>query len=369
MACAKHFPGHGDTIVDSHVGLPTLLHDRDRLEQVEFVPFRAAIEAGVASIMTAHLLVPALDDEWIGTLSAPILTDVLRGELGFEGVVVTDALEMRGVSDVLPEPQAAVESVRAGADAVLTARHMDLNQDTFRALLHAARSGRIPSRRFESALRRLLEAKATWVAKLSPVDPRRAEREVGSAQHKRRALELARRTITVVRDELSMLPLARDLGERLVVLSPTGSRQTLMEQWTAGVSPLGAAIQERAPGAQEICVDYPVSHATLSEIERAMQRARVVVFGTLNAILDEDQVRLAELVRDRAPRAALVEVALRTPYDLLRMPWIGTFVCAYTSVEPSVIALAEVLFGEMPAVGRLPVELPGLFPRGHGLTV
>jgi beta-N-acetylhexosaminidase len=368
IACAKHFPGHGDTSVDSHVGLPSILHDRERLEQVELVPFRAAIEAGVASIMTAHLLVPALDDEWIGTLSAPILTGLLRDELGFKGMVVTDALEMHGVSDLLPEPRAAVESVRAGADALLTARRMDLNQDTFRALLHAVRSGHISSHRFESALRRLLEAKAGCVAKLPATDAERAAREVGSAEHKRTALELARRTITVVRDEANLLPLARDLGQRLVVLSPLGSSQTMMEKWTSGDSPLGAAVLERAPGAVEIAVDYPVSQTTLSQIERAVDGAAVIVLGTLNAILDADQVHLAELVGDRAPHAALVAVALRTPYDLLRMTWIGTFVCAYTSVEPSVVALAEVLFGETPAVGRLPVKLAGLFPRGHGLV-
>ena len=118
---------------------------RERLERIELVPFRAAIAAGVASIMTAHLLVPALDDEWIGTLSAPILTDLLRGELGFEGMIVTDALEMRGVADLLPEPQAAVESVRAGADALLTARSIDLNEETHRAL-HAGRAVRAHSR-------------------------------------------------------------------------------------------------------------------------------------------------------------------------------------------------------------------------------
>jgi beta-N-acetylhexosaminidase len=313
-------------------------------------------------------LVPALDDEWIGTLSAPILTDLLRGDLGFDGIVVTDALEMRGVTDLLPEPQAAVEAVRAGADALLTARRMDLNQETFRALLHAVRSGHIPEQRFESALQRVLEAKAGRVSKLPAVDAGRAEREVGSAEHKRRALELARRTITVVRDEPAALPLARDLGERLVVLSPVGSSQTMMEQWTSGASPLGAAILERAPGAVTIPVEYPVSQTTLGEIERAVEGARVVVLGTLNAILDQDQVRLAEMVRDRAPHAALLAVALRTPYDLLCMPWIGTFVCAFTSVEPSVVALADVLFGETPAVGRLPVELPGLYARGHGLS-
>src|SRR5215208_3741557 len=141
LATAKHFPGHGDTSIDSHLGLPTLAHDRDRLERIELSPFRAAIQAGVASIMSAHMLVPALDDEWIGTLSAPIMTDLLRNEMGFTGIVVTDALEMRGVADLLAEPHAAVESVRAGADTLLTARRLDVNIETHRALVQAVRSG------------------------------------------------------------------------------------------------------------------------------------------------------------------------------------------------------------------------------------
>jgi beta-N-acetylhexosaminidase len=188
---------------------------------------------------------------------------------------------------------------------------------------------------------------------------------VGSAGNKRRALDLARKSITVVRDNVRALPLRRDLGERLVLLNPVGTEVTMMEKWTSAASVLGQAFVDQAPGAVEVALQYPVDETTLRTIERAVDRAEVVVLATLNAILDADQVRLAEIVRDRAPNARLVVVALRGPYDLLRMTWIETFVCAYTSVEPSVVALAEVLFGQTPPVGRLPVELPGLFPRGH----
>jgi beta-N-acetylhexosaminidase len=358
LACAKHFPGHGDTSVDSHVGLPTLAHDRQRLEQVELVPFRAAIQANVASIMTAHLLVPALDAEWIGTLSAPILTDLLRDELGFQGLVVTDALEMQGVAGLMPEPQAAVESVRAGADALLTARRPELNEETFRALLQAVRSGHIPARRFEAALRRVLEAKARYVVPLGPVDPARAEREVGSPERKQAALELARQTITVVRASVEALPLRRDLGPRLVLLNPLGTNVTMMEKWTSGASALAQAFAEWSPGAVDVGLDYPLSEEALRGIDAALDGAEVVVLGTLNAVLDRQQVHLAERVRDRAPNARLVVAALRGPYDLLALPWLETFVCAYTSVDPVVTALAEVLFGATPPVGRLPVHLP-----------
>jgi beta-N-acetylhexosaminidase len=356
LACAKHFPGHGDTDVDSHVGLPRMAHDRAHLERLELVPFKAAIEAGVASVMTAHLLVEALDPEWIGTLSPAILTGLLRGELGHQGLVVTDALEMAGVADILPEPEAAIEAVRAGADALLTGRDPAENQRVFEALVSAARSGRIPSERFEAAVRNVLDAKARIPSASYVPDPERAARVVGSAEHRQQALELARRTITVVRDA-GALPLPRDLGERLVVLSPLGSRSTMMEKWTFGQSDLGREVLGRAPGAVEMAIEFPVDQATRSEIQPHVRAADVVVVGTLNAIVDPDQVAFLEWLRDVSPGAKLTVVGMRTPYEPLVLPWLETYVCAYSSVEPSMIATAEVLFGERPALGRLPVRL------------
>ncbi len=356
LACAKHFPGHGDTDVDSHIGLPRLDFERERLDEVELAPFRAAIEAGVGSVMTAHMLVQALDPEWIGTLSAPILTDLLRTSLGHRGIIVTDALEMAGVADLMPEAESSIESVRAGADVLLTGRSPEENQQVFKALLSAVRSGRIPSRRFESAVRNILEAKARYAGDAVP-DPTRAEREVGSAEHRQQALELARRTITVVRGADGVLPLPRDLGERLVVLSPLGSRRTMMEKWTYGESQLGAEISARAAGAVVAPIEYPLSESARAEIRPSLQRAKLIVVGLLNAIVDADQVQALDWLREVNPNASLVAIGLRTPYDVVAVPWLETYLCAYSSVEPSITALVEVLFGEQPARGKLPVKL------------
>jgi beta-N-acetylhexosaminidase len=356
LACAKHFPGHGDTDVDSHVGLPRIAHERARLERIELAPFRAAIAAGVASVMTAHLLVEALDPEWIGTLSEPILTGLLRNQLGHRGLIVTDALEMAGVADILPEPEAAVEAVRAGADVLLTGRDPLGNQQVFEALVAAVRSGRIPAARFEHAVRNVLEAKARIPADSYLPDPARAERVVGSPEHRQQALDLARRTITVVRDS-GHLPLPRDLGARLVVLSPLGSRRTLMDKWTFGQSVLGREISLRAPGAVELPLEFPVDSAARCEVEPHVDSAEAIVVGTLNAIVDPDQVDFLAWLRRAAPSARIVVVGMRTPYDVLVIPWLETYVCAYSTVEPSMIATAEVLFGEQPARGRLPVSL------------
>jgi beta-N-acetylhexosaminidase len=356
LACAKHFPGHGDTDVDSHVGLPRIAHDRARLERIELAPFRAAIEAGVASVMTAHLLVEALDPEWIGTLSEPILTDLLRNELGHRGLIVTDALEMAGVADILPEPEAAIAAVRAGADVLLTGRDPLENQHVFEALVGAVRSGRIPAARFEHAVRNVLDAKTRMPADSYLPDPARAERVVGSPEHRQQALEMARRTITVVRDS-GHLPLPRDLGARLVVLSPLGSRRTLMDKWTFGQSDLGREITQRAPGAVELAIEFPVDEAARTETERHVGSADAIVVGTLNAVVDPDQVDFLAWLGRAAPSARIVVVGMRTPYDVLVMPWLETYVCAYSSVEPSMIATAEVLFGEQPPRGQLPVSI------------
>jgi beta-N-acetylhexosaminidase len=356
LACAKHFPGHGDADVDSHIGLPHINHSRQRLDEIELPPFRAAIEAGVASVMTAHVLVPSLDAEWIGTLSPAILTDLLRTELGHQRIIVTDALEMRGVADLMPEAQSSVESIRAGADVLLTGRSTTENREVHAALLNAVRSGRIPEARFEMAVRNVLEAKARLTQDPVP-DPERAEREVGTAEHRQRALDLARRTITVVRQGDGVLPLPCDLGERLVVLSPLGSQRSMMEKWTYGESPLGREIAARAPGALQLALEYPVDANARKDMASALAAAQIVVVGTLNAVIDPDQVEFLEWSRQAAPNARLVVVGMRTPYDVLAMPWLETYVCAYSSVEPSVVAAVEVLFGEQRARGTLPVRL------------
>jgi beta-N-acetylhexosaminidase len=162
----------------------------------------------------------------------------------------------------------------------------------------------------------------------------------------------------VIRDSARHLPLPRDLGAGLVVFSPLGSKRTKMEEWTSGRSVLGQEIQQRAPGAVEIPIAYPPDEATRRAADAALAAARVVVIGTLNAMLDPDQTSFIQHVRETAHNAALMVVGLRTPYDIVAMPWLQTYVCAYTSVDCSMAALAEVLFGELPARGRLPVTLP-----------
>jgi beta-N-acetylhexosaminidase len=200
-ACGKHFPGHGDTSVDSHLELPVVEHPPDRLRRVEFVPFREAIRAGVASIMTAHVLVPSLDEEKPATLSRHIVYDLLRDELDFDGVILSDDLEMKALARNYSVPDAAVQAIAAGCDGVLIcralsddrSRDIDVQAETLEALVHAVEDGVIPYKRVEDALNRQRRAKERFLT--TPVAPGRAgslRQVVGCDAHRRIAEEMSR---------------------------------------------------------------------------------------------------------------------------------------------------------------------------------
>jgi beta-N-acetylhexosaminidase len=194
-ACGKHFPGHGDTAVDSHLELPLVEHPPDRIRRVECVPFRAAVEADVAFMMTAHVLVPALDDERPATLSPRIVTDLLRDELGFNGVILSDDLEMKAIAKTYAVPDAAVQAVAAGCDGLLICSgDVTLQAETLEALVYAVEQGRIPYKRFDDSQARLRRAKERFLAELVTPPARRQtlRRVLGCDEHQRIADEMAR---------------------------------------------------------------------------------------------------------------------------------------------------------------------------------
>ena len=194
-ACGKHFPGHGDTAVDSHLELPLVEHPPDRIRRVECVPFRAAVEADVAFMMTAHVLVPALDDERPATLSPRIVTDLLRDELGFNGVILSDDLEMKAIAKTYAVADAAVQAVEAGCDGLLICSgDVSVQAATLEALVYAVEQGRIPYKRFDDAQLRLRRAKERFLAELVTTPARRQtlRRVLGCDEHQRIADEMAR---------------------------------------------------------------------------------------------------------------------------------------------------------------------------------
>ncbi|MFN8482479.1 MAG: glycoside hydrolase family 3 N-terminal domain-containing protein [Anaerolineae bacterium] len=358
-ACAKHFPGHGDTAVDSHFGLPRCERELADLDNVELVPFRTAIVAGAHLVMSSHILFPALDPQRPSTLSRAILTDLLRGRLGFDGVVITDSMEMAGIMQERTTPEACVEAFAAGADIVCPSHHRADQAGAHSLILAALRSGDIPLRRLDEAVGRILRLKA-WLAEAPPaLDAALAS--VGSPAHLAVADEVAARSITLVRDAAGWVPLPEGV---VGVIEFGETRLTPAEDRVRGGSALAGDLAHfRA--VQPLSLPLTPDERDWDTARDLARRSHVVVLGTRAAALYPAQ---AALVREvLALGRPTVVVALRAPYDLLVFPEAPAFLAAYGDVPPSLNAVARVLVGDAAARGRLPVTLPGLYERGDGV--
>jgi beta-N-acetylhexosaminidase len=358
---SKHFPGHGDTNVDSHTGLPVIDHTVDELERIDLPPFEAAIGARVESIMTAHIVVPALDDSGRpATLSQPILTDLLRRQMNFDGVVVTDALDMQGVREMFGDDRVPVEAIKAGADLMLMPPEFDV---AYRAVLDAVRSGEISEDRIDQSVYRLLRLKERLgLFEKHFVKENKVDRVVGTRRHLETADEVTERTVTLVKNDAGTLPLRAGTGQSALV---TGWGVTT-------TATLGSQVRERGLAAVVRETGVAPSDAAIADARAAAERNDLVIVVTNRAWSSPAQQRLvAELVDTGKP---VIVAAVRDPYDIAHLPGVDTYVATYSYAGVSVRALAKTLFGELNPSGRLPVDIPAagdpgtiLYPFGHGL--
>lgn len=335
-ACGKHFPGHGDTERDSHEALPVLTADRERLDGTELVPFRRAINAGIDAIMTAHVAVPSVtsDRDLPATLSPVVLTDLLREELGYDGLVITDCMEMAGVADTTGTVAGAVAAIRAGADQVLVSHSPSLAMDSIDAVVQAVRGGDLSEERINGAVGRVLAMKAgtTPFDQSAPVDDQAFQAVVDASER------VARRAVTVVRDDANLLPLDTD---EVVVWDPRGSEHSMTVRDTFCDA---LSTQDRA-----------VRTATGPPSELQVSETEVVVATTTNAKSDEAQRAALATVLDRHPR--VVVVAASNPYDLGAIDTAPTALTTYDATPELLATASEVLVGERVATGSLPISL------------
>ncbi len=351
LATAKHFPGHGDTHLDSHVALPTIGHDWKRLRAIELLPFQAAIAAGCDGIMTAHVAVPAIDPSGVpATLSPAALDGLLRRQLGFRGVVFTDSLRMGAIARHHSPGYAAFTAVRAGADVVLACGEVQQQREVIQALRRALERGTVSGDRIEASLARLTVVKKKYGILDRPlIDEDAVDQVVGSAEHLAVAQRIAESAITVVRDEARLLPLP---SGRVCILDAGGISlgRTLVD-----------ALKSLRMDVTEVSLDRLVTGIPFREGARI-----IAVTCNWHGGVDAEQVAAVRQVaagyRDR-----LAVLATGNPYDLGQFPEVGTFVATYGADPTSMVAAARVLCGQLPPKGRLPVTLPGLYRRGHGL--
>ena len=384
LACAKHFPGHGDTHVDSHRALPVLDVSRERLDRVELVPFRAAIAAGVASIMPGHLAVPALDPTPApvraglsqnpygtsagevtqnGTLPATIsnrmLEGLLRRELGFRGIVITDAFDMGGLTEHFDAGEAAVRAIEAGEDQILMSPDVDA---AVAALKAAVKSGRLSEARIDESVRRILEAKAFTNGAATPAGE--IFKTLDAQEHRDLAASIARRAITLVREYPGALPMKKDAKVSLVVVSEFAETVNPLPELA---SELSRALKT-AP--QVVLVDARTHEHELPQIVDDVAKADVVVVAlAVRARSGAGQIAVPETARKLVAqiRMPVVAISFGTPYLLREIPSVGTYLCAY-GIQPVVqVAAVHALFGEAPIGGKLPVTIPGFARRGDGI--
>ena len=349
-ATLKHYPGGGEAASDPHHGLPVIGGGRDRFDAVELVPFRAGIDAGAALVMTGHPALPGLTGErdLPATLSATVLQGLLREALGFAGVAVSDALDMAAMPQGAERGLGAVAALVAGQDLLLLPADDDHRLAIEATIAHAAEHGTLDGERLAVARERVRHLRAS----LRPADGDPAV--VGCAAHRQLATELAERSITLVRDRAGLLPLRIEAGATIGAIMPRPADRTPADTSSSVVPTLGAALRRHHDRVVELVI---AQAPTADEIAAAVAWAEdhaLVVIGTIDASFQLAQAQLVDALL--AAGRPTVTVALRTPWDLSAYPSAPTHLAIYSIHEPSMVALADALWGELPIVGRLPVR-------------
>ena len=397
IATAKHFPGHGDTAVDSHRGLPEINVGRERLNTVEFVPFQASVNAGVGSVMVGHIALPQIDATVVRPLPrnvkskptdtdedgeiveekaampatmSPVIGKILRNDLKFNGLIVTDALSMSGLTIYFTQEEAAVRALEADADMLLKPADVDAS---FRGVLAAVKSGRITEQRVEESARRILAAKydlGLVDQRITPIDT--IDRVVGSKDVVKLATDIAEHAVTLVRDEDKLVPLKNlrpDARVFNLAITNGDDRNWIANAFVSKLNRSGVKVET-------VVLD---ERSTDLEVQKAIEGAKSadLVLASLYGRVRSGQVSsvgipdagahaLSALIAAKTP---VVGISFGNPYLLQSFPGLRTYVVVYGDMPALQQAAARALVGEIDVVGKLPISLPGLYPRGTGMQV
>lgn len=394
LTTAKHFPGHGDTDVDSHHGVPIIHADRAHLDNIELPPFRAAINVGVDSIMVAHIEVPALDPDpnHVASISPAVVTGLLQEQMGFQGLVVTDALLMQGLMKLFPEGgsaaagRAAVEAVKAGDDVLIIPSDL---AGSYNGLLQAVRGGEIPESRIDQSVLKILRAKAeVGLNQATQVDINAVSRLVATPKSLEIAQEVADQAVTLVRDNHAVLPLkavaqGTNSPQNTYQSAAENRGRTLLLIFTPDVRTdagwvLERQVRARIPDVKTIYIEPRNAAAWSQPVMDQVSPAQTVIAAVylspqggaaanMAALSSGPEGLLHQVVQTAA--AKTVVVAMGNPYIASQMPEVQNYLCTFSDAEVSELSAAKALFGEIPTPGRLPVTIPGIAARGAGLSM
>jgi beta-N-acetylhexosaminidase len=327
--------------VDSHYDLPVVPDSREEIEETLLRPFRAAIEAEVGAIMTAHALYTALDPDLPATLSPKILRGLLRQEMGFEGLILTDALDMGAVTNERSDREIIEQAMNAGVDMLLLGHLMNRNQ---LPLISIAQPLLNPA-----SVARIRAAQARVGQTMPSLDV------VGSREHQKIVAEIAQKAITLARDTESLLPLRLSPDAHIAVVTAQPVNLTPADTTAQITIGLADAIRQRHHGVKALEIPHQAADADIPALVDAVRDADIIVVGTLAA--DADPAQQAFITAVQQLDRPVIVVALRTPYEVAALPHVGTVLCTYSPSPASVEAAAMVLFGELTATGHLPIKL------------
>lgn len=360
--CLKHFPGHGDTATDSHLAMPTVPYEMERLERIELVPFKSGIAAGTDCVMSAHIYFSALmgTTHLPATLSPAVIRRLLREQLGFQGVILTDCLEMNAVSETVGVGRGAVLAKQAGNDLILISHRYDRQLAGIEALKAAVQAGEIAPAAIQEAVGRVLALKQRLREREQWQSTTPTLADVGSADHRRLSDQIYARSTTLVRNEQNLLPLRLEPDQRLLLVYTHRDAWTQVEDKGYPEAFLVESLRLRHAHTDVIVLSEKITPADYERLYSAAREAAAILMVTVNALHDPQQVQvMQEFIKLGRP---LIGLAPYSPYDLLAFPELATYLVTYEYTHPAIAAAVRVLFGEIPPQGKLPVSLPGLYP-------
>lgn len=355
-ATVKHFPGHGDTDSDSHHGLGTVSYSLERLHAVELVPFNSAIQADAKLIMTAHLGITSIDGENPppATLSKNILTKLLRQELGYEGIITTDAMDMHAIRQGEFLGEDAVLAVQAGADILMATTDPQDQARIAEGLLNASKNEVLDINELKLSYERIIKLKK-WLAENKTSFDMNVIR---SKEHLAIADEIAEKSITLVRDEKNLLPLKLEANKKIAVIVPKPLDLTPADTSSYVTPQLANSIREFHTNTDEFIISYAPDEKETKDLIENLKSYDLIVIGTINAYAEKKQ---AEFVNQTLGlNIPSIVIAMRLPYDLAVIPKVSTYLCTYSILEPSMKAVAKAIFGRSQITGKLPVSIPGV---------
>jgi beta-N-acetylhexosaminidase len=351
---AKHFPGHGDTQSDSHFSMPSINADRARLSQVELKPFKRAVESGLDAIMTAHIALPRIAEEpdLPATLSKNIITGILREQLGYDGLVLTDGLEMQAIVQGYGSGTAAVMAIEAGADMPMILWTADKQREVYSAIIDAVKEGRISQARLDQSVRRILKAKFKRRLFHREVEPlhRVLKKRNRNVIHEKVAQRIARDAVTLVRNRGNFLPLNKSDKRKLVVVAPRG---------------IFAKEMAKRPNTKVIALPYSMSRRrrakAIKEVSAALRKADAWVVAASNRY----HIAIGQKVSKAFPHKPFAFLSFASPYFLRYLPEAAAYVCTYSYLKDAQAAAADAVLGRQRMSGRLPVSIPGMYSYDH----